>query len=212
LTNSSRLPAADPLEVTPPERQHADTKEPLPNRLTPAPESPAGFVEAELIVDPPEAADAWWYCSPGGTERGPVSFELLKSMARHQQLVPGDFVWREGQAGWTPALSIADLFPPANRQGVDATGARPLTSPMATASFVLGLMGILQLLPLVGCILGIVLGHLACSRIDSSRGTLRGRKLAVMGLVLGYCGFGVILIASAAALAWYLATGSLGGR
>ncbi|MGC5021247.1 DUF4190 domain-containing protein [Micromonospora sp. DT47] len=62
----------------------------------------------------------------------------------------------------------------------------PLTSGMATASLVLGILGVLGGWCLFGlpCILAVILGHLALR--ETRDGTRSGHGMAVAGLVLGY--------------------------
>lgn len=61
------------------------------------------------------------------------------------------------------------------------------TSPLAIAAFVLGLCG--MSLPAVVC------GHAARAQIRRSRGSLRGHRLALAGLVLGYTVLALLLLA-----------------
>jgi hypothetical protein len=58
-------------------------------------------------------------------------------------------------------------------------------SGLATSSLVMGVMG-WSLLPLLGGIAAIVLGHMARVEIARSEGRLTGDGLAVAGLVMGY--------------------------
>ncbi|MEE3922116.1 DUF4190 domain-containing protein [Micromonospora sp. BRA006-A] len=73
--------------------------------------------------------------------------------------------------------------------------ARPvLTSGMATASLVLGILGVLGGWCLFGlpCVLAVILGHLALR--DTRDGTRSGHGMAVAGLVLGYVFVGPMIL------------------
>ncbi|WP_422741615.1 DUF4190 domain-containing protein [Micromonospora sp. WMMD754] len=73
--------------------------------------------------------------------------------------------------------------------------ARPvLTSGMATASLVLGILGVLGGWCLFGlpCLLAVVLGHLALR--ETRDGTRSGHGMAVAGLVLGYVFVGPMIL------------------
>ncbi|MFI7214256.1 DUF4190 domain-containing protein [Micromonospora maritima] len=73
--------------------------------------------------------------------------------------------------------------------------ARPvLTSGMATASLVLGILGVLGGWCLFGlpCLLAVVLGHLALR--ETHDGTRSGHGVAVAGLVLGYVFVGPMIL------------------
>ncbi|MFE9206830.1 DUF4190 domain-containing protein [Micromonospora sp. NPDC007230] len=70
----------------------------------------------------------------------------------------------------------------------------PLTSGIATASLVLGILGVLGGWCLFGlpCILAVILGHVAMR--DTRDGTRSGHGMAVAGLVLGYVFVGPMII------------------
>jgi len=65
------------------------------------------------------------------------------------------------------------------------------TNGMAIASLICSVAGWI-LLPLIGGIAGVILGHIATSQIRRTKED--GRGLAVAGLVVGYIQIGVILI------------------
>jgi len=69
----------------------------------------------------------------------------------------------------------------------------PPTSNMALASLIMGILGWL-VLPIVGSILAIVLGHAALGEIDRSEGQVGGRGLAQAGLILGYVALGISVL------------------
>ncbi len=60
------------------------------------------------------------------------------------------------------------------------------TSGKAIASLVLSLLGLVGVLPLIGPIVGIILGNQAKSEIARSDGTLTGDGLAQAGVILGW--------------------------
>ena len=89
--------------------------------------------------------------------------------------------------------SPASAIPPSYHAG--SLTQHPGTSNLAIASFILGLLGVpLCLLPIIP---GIIVGHLALRETDRIAG-LKGRGLAITGLIL--CYGAVILIFVAAAL------------
>jgi len=71
------------------------------------------------------------------------------------------------------------------------------TSGLAVASLVLGVVWVFW----IGSILAVVFGHVALSQIKRSRGAVRGRGLAVAGLVLGYLGVAMLVLFIVAAIA-----------
>ncbi len=68
-------------------------------------------------------ADQWHYARQG-QQFGPVSGEQLRQLAASGQLQPGDMVWKQGMAAWSPASSVQGLF---------AAPAQPVTPSSAPA-------------------------------------------------------------------------------
>jgi hypothetical protein len=76
----------------------------------------------------------------------------------------------------------------------------PQTSGMSVASLVLGIVSIFCFgLLLVPPILAVVFGNLALDRIAGSGGTVKGRGMAIAGIVLGWI---AIAAGAAIAIAW----------
>lgn len=63
------------------------------------------------------------------------------------------------------------------------------TSGLAIASMVLGIVWVYW----IGSILAVIFGHIAISQTSKDE-TLRGRGMAIAGLVLGYVGLGILLL------------------
>ena len=68
----------------------------------------------------------WWYAH-ADEQFGPVSAADLRLLAATGDLAPGDLVWREGLAEWTPAARLKGLFPEAPAAPVEpaTAGAAP---------------------------------------------------------------------------------------
>ena len=73
---------------------------------------------------------------------------------------------------------------------------QPPTSGAATASLVLGICG-LVVCPFVCSVLALVFGYQAREQIDESGGQIGGRSSAVAGIVLGWVGVGLCVLAAA---------------
>jgi len=58
-------------------------------------------------------ANGAWYVAQGGQQRGPLSAADLQGMLARGEISPGDMVWKEGMASWSPAGQMAELQPPA---------------------------------------------------------------------------------------------------
>ena len=70
------------------------------------------------------------------------------------------------------------------------------TSGLAIASMVLGIVWVYW----IGSILAVIFGHVSLSQISKDE-TLRGKGMAIAGLVLGYVGVGTLLLIIIAAAA-----------
>lgn len=70
------------------------------------------------------------------------------------------------------------------------------TSSFAIVSLVSGILG-WTLIPLLGCIVAIITGHMARAEIRRQPDLYQGDGLAVVGLVLGYVGIAMAVIAVA---------------
>ncbi|MCW0217614.1 MAG: CD225/dispanin family protein [Prosthecobacter sp.] len=51
----------------------------------------------------------WYYTQSGGAQQGPVSQDELAAKLEAGELRPGDLVWREGMAEWTPITSVPEF-------------------------------------------------------------------------------------------------------
>ncbi|ATO13243.1 hypothetical protein CO540_04885 [Micromonospora sp. WMMA2032] len=106
--------------------------------------------------------------------------------------VPRPYPPVSGPAGAYGPMSATPYPDP---RGLPLPLARPvLTSGMATASLVLGILGVLGGWCLFGlpCLLAVVLGHLALR--ETRDGARSGHGMAVAGLVLGYVFVGPMIL------------------
>jgi len=83
----------------------------------------------------------------------------------------------------------------------------PQTPPLATASLVCGIIGIVGI-PFIMSVAAVICGHLALSQIAASQGRLRGQGMATAGLILGYIGIGFIVLIVAIVLIVLLTVGT----
>lgn len=100
---------------------------------------------------------------------------------------PPDFAQAPGRSDGPPVYAATG-----------AGGAPTTTNGMAVASLVLGIVGVvgfLGVLFIIGSILALVFGYVARGQIDQARGTQTGRGMATAGVVLGWVGVGLTLLA-----------------
>ena len=160
----------------------------------------ASTAEAAAPSAPAPSASAGepeWYYAIGGQRQGPVRAQALVAQIGAGQLPPTVHVWRSGMVDWAPANTVAEFQQVAAPRVTAAAApagtawpggpvagwqAQPQTCGWAIAALVLGLIPC----TCIPSLLAIIFGHIALSKIDQSRGQLKGRGMAMAGLVLGY--------------------------
>jgi hypothetical protein len=177
---SPKLPPKKTLEA-PSQRSAGNTQEQLFNEMGDAQTYDLAKNDIEgnnadvtvIQVEPP------WYYLQGETQFGPMDFAQLQYYAAAGQLNPHDLVWTESLPDWTPANDLNGIFP--------SKQPRPgqYSSRLALASLIMGILGA-TLVFFLGSLIAIILGHLALAQIHKSDGKMRGRPLAITGLILGY--------------------------
>lgn len=125
------------------------------------------------------AVEPGWYYAVGGQQQGPVSAPALVAQIEAGQLPPTVQVWRSGMDNWAPANTVAEFQQVA---ALPLPAAAPRNCGLAITSLVLGLIPC----TCVPSLLAVIFGHIALSKIDKSEGQLKGRGMAIAGLVLGY--------------------------
>ena len=148
-----------------------------------------------------------WYCSNDGTQQGPFTLSQLRSHVSNGRVQASDLVWCPQFAEqWVEAQSVPEVFSagaaaPFDFAGV-ATQSKPAAGipPLALASLILGVLGA-SLLPGVGSILAVILGHIALADFKRRQGPSKGRGFAIAGVALGYTMIGIIAIATVVYLA-----------
>jgi hypothetical protein len=156
-----------------------------------------------------------------GEQFGPFSPEEVRRQLVAGTLLPTDFAWAQGVADWTPLSAVPGLMPAPAKigsapqaapwQSSAATGPEvarePVmrTSVLAVMSMICGVFSITLLIPGVAGIAAVVCGHLARGRVRRSKGWLLGEGMATAGLVTGYLGLFLVLLAGLFILALLLA-------
>jgi hypothetical protein len=79
------------------------------------------------------------------------------------------------------------------------------TSVAALISMITGILGFVQILPVIGPIAAVVAGHIAKNEIKKGAGMVTGNGMATTGLILGY-----LMIALGACLTCVIVLASLG--
>lgn len=97
----------------------------------------------------------------------------------------------------TPGYQPASYPPPAYGYGGGYVPEK--TNTLAIVSMIASIVGFIWILPIIGSIAGVVMGHISLSQIK--RTNEKGRGMALAGLIVGYAGLalaviGVIVFAS----------------
>ena len=148
-----------------------------------------------------------------GQQLGPYSEADIKNQLAAGILTPQDMVWWEGQAGWVPveqtplmagvpAAAVMAAPPSHSIPASVGAAATSRTSGLAIASLVCGLAMFIVGLTFIPAI---VCGHMGLSEIRRNPG-MKGRGMAITGLVLGYV-FPVLFFIAVVAISVLLALG-----
>ena len=148
-----------------------------------------------------------------GKEYGPIDATIVREWIRERRANGKTRIQVEGQTEWVELASLVDFAPDlaaasappplpprlgaapaAASSSASATG--PKTSGMAIASLVLGLVGFCG----VTAIMGMILGLVSLIKIGKSNGQLKGKGLAISGMILSSLMFIVFLGAAAGVL------------
>jgi len=93
-----------------------------------------------------------------------------------------------------PRPRVAAALPRGHTSAYAVPSSAPPTSGLAIASLILGIGG-LTFLPLLGSIVAVILGYMARGEIRRSPGQVTGDGVALVGLVLGWIGIGLTVLA-----------------
>jgi hypothetical protein len=132
------------------------------------------------------------HLSRNGVQLGVFTEAEIRAKLANGEISAADVAWREGMSDWQPLGSVMG-GQPGVRPAAPSSGVQT-TSGMAIASLVCSLLCITAL-P------GVILGHIALSKIKNSDGALGGRGLAIAGLVIGYMLLAINGVAILASLA-----------
>ena len=129
-----------------------------------------------------------------GQQTGPFSPQEIQAGLASGLYQASDLVWYQGIDGWIPLSSAPHLLggAPPLPAGVPAE-----SSGLALTSMILGISGFLCG---VTAIPAVICGHLALGKIRQSQGRITGGGLAVAGLIMGYLGVVILVIAFLAGL------------
>jgi type II secretory pathway pseudopilin PulG len=129
-----------------------------------------------------------------GQQTGPFTHQQIQQGVASGLYQTSDLVWYEGAAGWMPLSQLPHISDPAAQLPF---GGIPQTSGLAITSMVLGISSFLC--GITG-IPAVICGHIARGNIRRSHGQQTGAGLALAGLITGYLGTAIVLIAMLAGL------------
>jgi hypothetical protein len=154
------------------------------------------------------------YVHKNEQQLGPFTEAEIKAQLAAGTISPQDLVWWDGQTNWAPlGQTVLGTYPistppPAPNPSTamlaaGTAGASNLLTTERTSGLALGslLSGIASFFVGITFIVAIILGHLSLSQIRKNPG-MKGRNMAITGLVLGYAWpvFAVVSIAILIAL------------
>jgi hypothetical protein len=134
-----------------------------------------------------------FYINRNQQQLGPFDEAEVRAQLANGTISPHDLVWWEGQTGWVQvgqsflAMKPATGALPAARPAASASSAvTPVvgekTSSLAIAALASGIAGLFIGFTFIAAI---ILGHMSLSEIRKNPG-MKGRGMAIAGLILGY--------------------------
>ncbi len=129
-----------------------------------------------------------------GQQTGPFSLQQIQSGFLSGLYQHSDLIWHQGIEGWIPLSTLLNNNAAAT---VSPQTVIPHSSGLALTSMILGVSSFACL---ITSIPAIICGHIASSQIKNSNGRITGKGLALAGLITGYLGIGITLIAVIAGL------------
>lgn len=90
---------------------------------------------------PTQPPPAKWLCSRDGAESGPFTSQQLQTMASQGELLPTDFLWKEGMKDWVQASETSLTFPAGAEENTAIVAPEPseeAASDDALAAFLAG--------------------------------------------------------------------------
>lgn len=158
----------------------------------------------------------YYYTDDARQPAGPLPLERLRAMFDRGELAPDALVAEVGADRWETAADVFGSNPPAaGRQSPPITPG-PITGgsqgfePLAGWSFGLGMASWLCFGSLLPAIPGVILGHMALSRMSQSGNTDSASKvLAIIGLITSYLSLalgvlGIVLGMGFGVLSWFV--------
>ncbi len=129
-----------------------------------------------------------------GQQTGPFSLQQIQSGFLSGLYQHSDLIWHQGIEGWIPLSTLLNNNAAAT---VSPQTVMPLSSGLALTSMILGVSSFACLLTSIPAI---ICGHIASSQIKNSNGRITGKGFVLAGLITGYVGLGLVLIAVIAGL------------
>ncbi len=130
--------------------------------------------------------------SQDGEQLGPFSEAEVEQKLLEGTLTGTEMAWHEGLEHWQPLSQVVPAAArktapplPGSRSDLASSG-EPQTATYAVISLICGVAAPFVFL---SSIPAVILGHIALGQIKRSQGALKGRGMAIAGLVVGYLSF-----------------------
>ncbi|MBK1854154.1 DUF4339 domain-containing protein [Verrucomicrobiaceae bacterium 5K15] len=158
---------------------------------------------------------AEWFYGKDNTQHGPVSDLEIRTLISSGEVQPETIIWREGMADWLPLKDVQEFqsVVATSADGTPAPGANPYNAPqtyagqqpdvgtiptdaLAITSLVCGILAVI--ICYIWAIFGIpavICGHMSLKKINNSATPIAGKGMAIAGLICGYIGIGIQVLA-----------------
>lgn len=129
-----------------------------------------------------------------GQQTGPFTPQQIQTGLASGQYQTSDLIWYQGLDGWIPLSQAHQIY---SATAPLPTGTHTETSGLAITSLA---CGISSLMCGITGIPAVICGHIARRNIKASQGRIDGSGIALAGIITGYIGCAVIMIALLAGL------------
>ena len=156
------------------------------------------------------------YLAKNKTQMGPYDIGQITNMQASGALENHDFYWHEGMSEWMPLSQMmiaiqGEVGAAASISARMQSISNPVdikTSGFAITSLILGIISVVTCLFFLG-IPAVIFGHLARGKIRTNTFLVKGKGMALAGLIMGYTAIAMMPLAIIASLALPAVTGAL---
>lgn len=133
---------------------------------------------------------ALWYYNLNGQQSGPVEDDEMRAMLASGMVRAETLVWRDGMTEWLPVIRTPEWSSQLANPTMASPYALPPMSGLAVASLSCGIGSLMLMMMcwigILAAVPGAICGHMALRQMREYILPMRGRGMAIAGLVTSY--------------------------